>query len=117
MEIALFIQNIQEERAEVALYIFTNQTNSNLNQSIILSNNRCSSRNNHNNNSIITVILHQVQLQRRQQPQQEQDGHSGEVQPDGPGAGGGAHLAQCERNNSWLYNNEFYWASIIKPYR
>ena len=97
MEIAVFIQNIQEERAEVALYIFTNQTNSNLNQSIILSNNRCSSR---NNNSIITVILHQVQLQRRQQPQQEQDGHSGEVQPDGPGAGGGAHLAQCERNNS-----------------
>ena len=42
MEIAVFIQNIQEERAEVALYIFTNQTNSNLNQSIILSNNRCS---------------------------------------------------------------------------
>ena len=105
MEIALFIQNIQEERAEVALYIFTNQTNSNLNQSIILSNNRCNSvhsnhNNNNNNNSIITVILHQVQLQRRQQPQQEQDGHSGEVQPDGPGAGGGAHLAQCERNNS-----------------
>ena len=27
MEIALFIQNIQEERAEVALYIFTNQSN------------------------------------------------------------------------------------------
>ena len=27
MEIAVFIQNIQEERAEVALYIFTNQTN------------------------------------------------------------------------------------------
>ena len=26
MEIALFIQNIQEERAVVALYIFTNQT-------------------------------------------------------------------------------------------
>ena len=26
MEIALFIQNIQEERAEVALYIFTNQS-------------------------------------------------------------------------------------------
>ena len=26
MEIAVFIQNIQEERAEVALYIFTNQT-------------------------------------------------------------------------------------------
>ena len=25
MEIALFIQNIQEERAEVALYIFINQ--------------------------------------------------------------------------------------------
>ena len=58
MEIAVFIQNIQEERAEVALYIFTNQTNSNLNQSIILSNNRCSSshnnNNNNNNNSIIT---------------------------------------------------------------
>ena len=51
MEIAVFIQNIQEERAEVALYIFTNQTNSNLNQSIILSNNRCSN----NNNSIMTV--------------------------------------------------------------
>ena len=114
MEIAVFIQNIQEERAEVALYIFTNQTNSNLNQSIILSNNRCSSN---NNNNIITVILHQVQLQRRQQPQQEQDGHSGEVQPDGPGAGGGAHLAQCKCNNSWRDNNEFYWASIIKPYR
>ena len=29
MEIALFIQNIQEERAEVALYIFTNQTENN----------------------------------------------------------------------------------------
>ena len=58
MEIAVFIQNIQEERAEVALYIFTNQTNSNLNQSIILSNNRCSNHNNNNNNSIIiTVIL------------------------------------------------------------
>ena len=26
MDIALFIQNIQEERAEVALYIFTNQS-------------------------------------------------------------------------------------------
>ena len=26
MEIAVFIQNIQEERAEVALYIFTNQS-------------------------------------------------------------------------------------------
>ena len=26
MEIALFIQNIQEERAEVALFIFTNQS-------------------------------------------------------------------------------------------
>ena len=31
MEIALFIQNIQEERAEVALYIFTNQTKNNIN--------------------------------------------------------------------------------------
>jgi len=30
MEIALFIQNIQEERAEVALYIFTNQSDSNM---------------------------------------------------------------------------------------
>ena len=29
MEIALFIQNIQEERAEVALYIFPNQTENN----------------------------------------------------------------------------------------
>ena len=28
MEIALFIQNIQEERAEVALFIFTNQSSS-----------------------------------------------------------------------------------------
>ena len=28
MEIALFIQNIQEERAEVALFIFTNQSTS-----------------------------------------------------------------------------------------
>ena len=26
MEIAVFIQNIQEERAEVALYIFSNQS-------------------------------------------------------------------------------------------
>jgi hypothetical protein len=31
MEIALFIQNIQEERAEVALYIFTNQSDANFN--------------------------------------------------------------------------------------
>ena len=31
MEIALFIQNIQEERAEVALYIFTNQTKTAIN--------------------------------------------------------------------------------------
>ena len=35
MEIALFIQNIQEERAEVALYIFTNQTNTQINASVI----------------------------------------------------------------------------------
>ena len=31
MEIALFIQNIQEERAEVALFIFTNQSDANFN--------------------------------------------------------------------------------------
>ena len=31
MEIALFIQNIQEERAEVALYIFTNQSDASFN--------------------------------------------------------------------------------------
>lgn len=31
MEIAVFIQNIQEERAEVALYIFSNQTSGNIN--------------------------------------------------------------------------------------
>ena len=35
MEIAVFIQNIQEERAEVALYIFTNQTNTQINASAI----------------------------------------------------------------------------------
>ena len=35
MEIAVFIQNIQEERAEVALYIFTNQTNNVINKSIV----------------------------------------------------------------------------------
>ena len=35
MEIALFIQNIQEERAEVALYIFTNQTNTAINTTAI----------------------------------------------------------------------------------
>jgi len=35
MEIAVFIQNIQEERAEVALYIFTNQTNAVINSSVI----------------------------------------------------------------------------------
>ena len=29
MEVALFIQNIQEERAEVALHIFSSQSNSN----------------------------------------------------------------------------------------
>ena len=32
MEIAVFIQNIQEERAEVALYIFSNQTSANINK-------------------------------------------------------------------------------------
>ena len=31
MEIAVFIQNIQEERAEVALFIFTNQSEANFN--------------------------------------------------------------------------------------
>ena len=35
MDIALFIQNIQEERAEVALYIFTNQTDSVINNTAI----------------------------------------------------------------------------------
>ena len=35
MEIAVFIQNIQEERAEVALYIFTNQTNNIINKSMV----------------------------------------------------------------------------------
>ena len=35
MEIAVFIQNIQEERAEVALYIFTNQTNNVINKTIV----------------------------------------------------------------------------------
>ena len=39
MEIAVFIQNIQEERAEVALYIFTNQTNNVINKTIVNSNN------------------------------------------------------------------------------
>ena len=38
MEIALFIQNIQEERAEVALYIFTNQTNTEVNTTAINNN-------------------------------------------------------------------------------
>ena len=38
MEIAVFIQNIQEERAEVALYIFTNQTNNVINKSILVHN-------------------------------------------------------------------------------
>ena len=42
MEIAVFIQNIQEERAEVALYIFTNQTNNVINKSIVNSNNKYS---------------------------------------------------------------------------
>ena len=38
MEIALFIQNIQEERAEVALYIFTNQSDANFNMTEVHSN-------------------------------------------------------------------------------
>ena len=39
MEIAVFIQNIQEERAEVALYIFLNNSNAHFDMSEILSNN------------------------------------------------------------------------------
>ena len=39
MEIAVFIQNIQEERAEVALYIFLNNSNANFDMSEVLSNN------------------------------------------------------------------------------
>ena len=39
MEIAVFIQNIQEERAEVALYIFLNNSNANYDMSEVLSNN------------------------------------------------------------------------------
>ena len=39
MEVALFIQNIQEERAEVALYIFLNNSNANFDMSEVLSNN------------------------------------------------------------------------------
>ena len=42
MEIAVFIQNIQEERAEVALYIFTNQTNNVINKTIVNSNSKYS---------------------------------------------------------------------------
>ena len=42
MEIAVFIQNIQEERAEVALYIFTNQTNNIINKSMVNMNNKYS---------------------------------------------------------------------------
>ena len=38
MEIALFIQNIQEERAEVALYIFTNQSDASFNMTAVQSN-------------------------------------------------------------------------------
>ena len=34
MEIAVFIQNIQEERAEVALYIFSNQTSAQINTTV-----------------------------------------------------------------------------------
>ena len=35
MEIAVFIQNIQEERAEVALYIFSNQTSATINATMM----------------------------------------------------------------------------------
>merc|ERR1712012_685382 len=42
MEIAVFIQNIQEERAEVALYIFLNNSNANFDMSEVLSNNNSS---------------------------------------------------------------------------
>jgi hypothetical protein len=38
MEIALFIQNIQEERAEVALYIFTNQSDASFNMTAVRKN-------------------------------------------------------------------------------
>ena len=38
MEIALFIQNIQDERAEVALYIFTNQSDASFNMTEVQSN-------------------------------------------------------------------------------
>ena len=40
MEIALFIQNIQEERAEVALYIFSNQTSATINATMNKDGNR-----------------------------------------------------------------------------
>ncbi|XP_071748838.1 uncharacterized protein [Lepeophtheirus salmonis] len=40
MEIAVFIQNIQEERAEVALYIFSNQTNVKINSTMNTAGNR-----------------------------------------------------------------------------
>ena len=38
MEIALFIQNIQKERAEVALYIFTNQSDASFNMTAVRKN-------------------------------------------------------------------------------
>lgn len=40
MEIAVFIQNIQEERAEVALYIFSNQTSAKINSTMNKAGNR-----------------------------------------------------------------------------
>ena len=40
MEIAVFIQNIQEERAEVALYIFSNQTSATINATMNKEGNR-----------------------------------------------------------------------------
>ena len=40
MEIAVFIQNIQEERAEVALYIFSNQTSATINSTMNKDGNR-----------------------------------------------------------------------------
>jgi len=48
MEIALFIQNIQEERAEVALYIFTNQSDSNMTE-VKYNENRFVINSSHNN--------------------------------------------------------------------
>ena len=40
VEIAVFIQNIQEERAEVALYIFSNQTSATINATMNKEGNR-----------------------------------------------------------------------------